>query len=265
MPAPGQPVQFGRYELLALLGEGAMAQVFRARQRGPMGFSKEMAVKRLRRGALRSDRKEMEALINEARIGGQLRHPNLVEIYGCEVVNGSLCITMEYVRGWTLDELLWRCAEVGASLPLQSVIDILRQLAVGLTSAHEAHDEKGQPLCLIHRDLKPQNIFLDAMGTVKIADFGLAKSSVSLYRTQGGEAKGSPLYMSPEQVSGGELDQRSDLFALGTIAIELVTGLWAFDGDNIPATFMKVMNVARIIRLTAVFFADITPSTPNLG
>jgi len=229
--------------LLELLGEGAMAQVFRARQRGPLGFSKEVAVKRLRRDALRRDRKEMEALINEARVGGQLRHPNLVEIYGCEVVSGSLCITMEYVRGWTLDEVLWRCAEAGISLPIATVIDVLRQLAQGLGSAHEARDEHGQPLSLIHRDLKPQNIFLDVMGSVKIADFGLAKSSVSLYRTQGGEAKGSPLYMSPEQVSGDALDQRSDLFALGTVAVELVTGLWAFEGSSIPTTFLKVMNV----------------------
>jgi serine/threonine protein kinase len=229
--------------LLELLGEGAMAQVFRARQRGPLGFSKEVAVKRLRRDALRRDRKEMEALINEARVGGQLRHPNLVEIYGCEVVSGSLCITMEYVRGWTLDQVLWRCTEAGRTLPTAAVIDVLRQVAQGLSSAHEARDENGQPLGLIHRDLKPQNIFLDVMGTVKIADFGLAKSSVSLYRTQDGEAKGSPLYMSPEQVSGDPLDQRSDLFALGTVAVELATGLWAFEGSSIPKTFMRVMNV----------------------
>jgi len=208
-----------------------------------MGFNKEVALKLLRRDAAPRQRNEMEALINEARVGGQLRHPNLVEIYGCEVVDGSLCIAMEYVQGWTLDEVLWRCTEVGLNLPLASVIDILRQLTAGLHSAHQACDENSVPLRLIHRDLKPQNIFLDLMGVVKIADFGLAKSSQSLHRTQGGEAKGSPLYMSPEQISGAELDQRSDLFALGTIGIELVTGLWAFEGETIPQTFQRVLAV----------------------
>ena len=243
LPTPDRPINFGRYELLEVLGSGAMAQVFRARQRGPMGFNKEVALKLLRRDAAPRQRTEMEALINEARVGGRLRHPNLVEIYGCEVVDGSLCIAMEYVKGWTLDEVLWRCVEVGQNLPNDSVIDILRQVAAGLHSAHQACDENSVPLQLIHRDLKPQNIFLDLMGVVKIADFGLAKSSQSLYQTQSGEAKGSPLYMSPEQINGTKLDQRSDLFALGTIGIELVTGLWAFEGETIPQTFQKVLAV----------------------
>jgi len=236
-------VPFGRYELLELLGEGAMAQVFRARQRGPLGFSKEVAVKRLRRDVAHRDRAELEALVNEARVGGRLKHPNLVEIYGCEVVNGSLCITMEYVRGWTLDQVLWRFSKVGATLPVDTVLDILRQLAQGLSSAHGARDEHGSPLGLVHRDLKPQNIFLDLLGGVKIADFGLAKSSVNLYRTQEDQAKGSPLYMSPEQVNGDPVDHRSDLFALGTVAIELATGRWAFDGKSIAETLARVLAV----------------------
>ncbi len=220
-----------------------MAQVFRARQRGPLGFSKEVAVKRLRRDVAGRDRTELEALVNEARVGGRLKHPNLVEVYGCEVVNGSLCITMEYVRGWTLDQVLWRFSEVGVTMPVETVIDVLRQLAQGLGSAHQARDEHGTPLGLVHRDLKPQNIFLDMLGGVKIADFGLAKSNVNLYRTQEDQAKGSPLYMSPEQVNGDPVDHRSDLFALGTIAIELVTGLWAFDGSSIAETLARVLAV----------------------
>jgi serine/threonine protein kinase len=122
-----------------------------------MGFNKEVALKLLRRDAAPRQRNEMEALINEARVGGRLRHPNLVENYGCEVVDGSLCITMEYVPGWTLDEVLWRCTEVEMNLPLASVIDILRQLAVGLKSAHQACDENSIPLRLIHRDRQLAN------------------------------------------------------------------------------------------------------------
>ncbi len=244
LPSEERPIPWGRYQLVELIGEGAMAQVFRARQSGPMGFSKEVALKRLRTAAKPRDRKEIEALVNEARLGGQLRHPNIVEIYGCDVHEGTFFLAMEYVRGWLLDDVLWRLLEAGEHLPPAAIVDILRQVAHGLAYAHEATDEAGAPMRLVHRDLKPQNIFLDRSGVVKIADFGLAKSTTNLYQTtDADETKGSPLYMSPEQIGGSTLDSRSDLFALGTITIELVTGLRAFEGSSIPNTLMKVLNV----------------------
>ncbi|MCP4873816.1 MAG: serine/threonine protein kinase [Proteobacteria bacterium] len=244
LPTEDRPIPFGRYQLLELVGEGAMAQVFRATQSGPMGFTKEVALKRLRTGAISRDRKEMEALVNEARLGGQLRHPNIVEIYGCDVHDGTFFLAMEYVRGWLLDDVLWRLIEADERLPPPAIIDILRQIAHGLTYAHEAVDTEGFPLRLVHRDLKPQNIFLDRTGVVKIADFGLAKSTAALYRTtDADETKGSPLYMSPEQIGGSAIDSRSDLFAFGTIIIEFCTGLRAFEGNSIPNTLMKVLNV----------------------
>jgi eukaryotic-like serine/threonine-protein kinase len=244
LPSEDNPVPFGRYQLVELVGEGAMAQVYRARQSGPMGFSKEVALKRLRQGALGRDRREIEALVNEARVGGQLRHPNLVEVYGCDVHDGAFFLAMEYIRGWLLDDVLWRVLESGEELPRGAVIDILRQIARGLAYAHEATNEIGEPLRLVHRDLKPQNIFLDRLGVVKIADFGLAKSTANLYRTTDtDETKGSPLYMSPEQIGGDSLDARSDLFALGSIATELVTGLRPFEGTSIPNTLMRVLEV----------------------
>jgi len=221
-----------------------MAQVYRARQSGPMGFTKEVALKRLRAGSLTRDRKEIESLVNEARLGGQLHHPNIVEIYGCDVVDGSFFLAMEFVRGWLLDDVLWRLIEADEFLPIPCVIDVLRQIVQGLTYAHEAVDDNGAPLNLVHRDLKPQNLFLNRSGTVKIADFGLAKSTANLYKTTDtDETKGSPLYMSPEQIGGESLDGRSDLFALGSIAIELVTGLRAFEGTSVPNTLMRVLHV----------------------
>ncbi len=242
-PSPDQPVPFGRYELLELVGEGAMAQVFRARQSGPMGFKKEVAIKRLRTGGLRRDRKELESLVNEARLGGQLRHPHLVEVYGCDVHDGTFFLAMEFVRGWTLDDVIWTFVEQGEELPLVAVLDVLRQLARGLSYAHAARDEEGRPMHLVHRDLKPQNIFLDRRGVVKVADFGLAKSTANLYQTTEADVtKGSPLYMSPEQVEGQVLDLRSDLFAVGSLAIELVTGLRAFEGTSIANTLRKVLD-----------------------
>ena len=244
LPTEENPIPFGRYQLVELVGEGAMAQVYRARQSGPMGFSKEVALKRLRKGALGRDRREIQALVNEARTGGQLRHPNVVEIYGCDVHDGAFFLAMEFVHGWLLDDVLWRILESDLEMPREAVVDILRQIARGLAYAHEATDETGQPLRLVHRDLKPQNVFLDRLGVVKIADFGLAKSTANLYRTTNNdETKGSPLYMSPEQIGGDTLDGRSDLFALGSIAVELVTGLRPFEGTSIPNTLMRVLEV----------------------
>ena len=243
LPSPDTPVPFGRYELLELVGEGAMAQVYRARQSGPMGFRKEVAIKRLRTGTLRRDRKELESLVNEARLGGQLRHPHVVEVYGCDVYDGTFFLAMEFVQGWTLDDVIWSFVEQGLDLPLVAVLDILRQLARGLSYAHGARDEEGQPMNLVHRDLKPQNIFLDQRGVVKIADFGLAKSTAALYQTTEADVtKGSPLYMSPEQVEGMALDRRSDLFAVGSLAIELVTGLRAFEGNSLANTLRRVLD-----------------------
>jgi serine/threonine-protein kinase len=160
------------------------------------------------------------------------------------VVDGSFFLAMEFVHGWLLDDVLWRLIEAGERLPPEAILDILRQIAQGLTYAHEATNENGRPPRLVHRDLKPQNIFLDRTGVIKIADFGLAKSTAALYRTtDADETKGSPLYMSPEQIGGSILDARSDLFALGTITIELCTGLRAFEGTSIANTLMKVLNV----------------------
>ena len=243
MPTEEDSIHFGSFELLELLGEGAMARVYRARQTGPMGFSKEVALKRLRKGAVGRDRREIEALVNEARLGGKLRHPNLVEVYGCEVVDGSFCLAMEFVNGWELDDVLWQlnCADV--RLPKEAVIDILRQLADGIDYAHAATDETGNPLRLVHRDLKPQNIFLDRRGVVKIADFGLAKSTANLYQTTESDVtRGSPLYMSPEQIEGKPLDGRSDLFAMGSIASELSTSVRPFEGNSIPNTLVKILS-----------------------
>ena len=243
LPTEASPLHFGSFELLELLGEGAMARVYRARQTGPMGFSKEVALKRLRKGAVGRDRREIEALVNEARLGGQLRHPGLVEVYGCEVVDGSFCLAMEYVKGWELDDVLWRLSSIDVSLPQPAVIDVLRQLADAIAYAHSATDGEGRSLRLVHRDLKPQNIFLDRRGRVKIADFGLAKSTANLYQTTEADVtRGSPLYMSPEQIEGQALDGRSDLFALGSIASELTTGIRPFEGNSIANTLAKVLN-----------------------
>lgn len=243
-PTAAAPIPFGRFELIELVGEGAMAQVFRARRKGPMGFAREVAIKRLRWAAQGPDQKLIDALINEARISGRLRHPGIVEVQEFDEVDGAYFIVMEYVQGLTLDKVIWRLAEAGQVLPEGAVIDIGRQIAAALAYAHEAVDDDGRSLALVHRDLKPQNLFLDRGGVVKIADFGLAKSTSNLHQTRSTEgAKGSPLYMSPEQIAGESVDARSDLFAVGTLLAELATGQRAFEGSSIPNTLLKVLQV----------------------
>ena len=231
-----------------------MAQVYRARRVGPVGFRKEVAIKRLRQAMIGRDDAMREALVNEARNGGLLRHPGIVEIYEFDRVGDEWYLAMEFVQGWTLDEVLWRAvsgdvppellAPGGGALSTPVVLDLVRQVAEALAHAHEATDEQGTPLRLVHRDLKPANVFLDHRGTIKLADFGLAKSRANVRQTTDADrTKGSPLYMSPEQVLGEVLDGRSDLFALGTLVVEMCTGRAPFEGDTVANTLLKVMGV----------------------
>ncbi|MCO4769405.1 MAG: serine/threonine protein kinase [Deltaproteobacteria bacterium] len=230
-----------------------MAQVFRARRIGPSGFRKEVAIKRLRPGTVGRDERMREALINEARNGGLLRHPGIVEIHEFDEVDDEWYLAMEFVDGWTLEEVLWRAAseelppqlrsDTGAAGLAQAVVlDIARQMAHALVHAHEARDEQGHPLGLVHRDLKPANVFLTRAGAAKLGDFGLAKSRANLRQTTDADrTKGSPLYMSPEQVSGEPVDGRSDLFAVGTIIVELCVGSTPFEGSTVANTLVRVM------------------------
>ena len=254
-PSPDAPVPFGRYELIELVGEGAMAQVYRARRVGPVGFRKEVAIKRLRQSALGQNEAMREALFNEARNGGLLRHPGIVEIYEFDAADDAWYLAMEFVDGWTLEDVLWRVASNDVPHPFISdsgapglsqrvVLDIARQIADALAHAHEATDEAGTPLRLVHRDLKPANVFIDRRGVVKLADFGLAKSRINVRQTTDADrTKGSPLYMSPEQVAGGNIDGRSDLFALGSLIVEMATGSAPFEGESVANTLKRVMDV----------------------
>ena len=236
------PVQFGRYRLLNLLGEGGMAKVFRAMLSGPMGFEKEVALKRID-SKLTEDERVVKALINEARLGGQLRHKNIVEIYEFNEVEGNYFMAMEYVDGWTLDAVLRSCRANGEKLPGSIVAEILISVCRGLEYAHTLVSKDGQPLNLVHRDLKPGNIIVSREGDVKIMDFGIAKADTNLYKTTAADVtKGTPIYMSPEQVTGGTLDQRSDLFSLGSILHELTTLQVPFVGDNLLAIMHAILN-----------------------
>ncbi len=250
---------FGNYLLTEVLGEGAMARVYRALRSGPMGFRKPVAIKQIR-PEVATSKKVVQALINEARLGGYLQHRNLVQIDEFDQVDGVYYIAMELVQGFSLAEILERSRDLELPLPPRIVADIGAQLCDGLAYAHSAVDENDQPMGLVHRDLKPSNVMVSHDGVVKIMDFGIAKAATNLFQTSVvGITKGTPVYMSPEQVRGEPLDRRSDLFAVGSILGELATGVVVFQDDKLHLTLQKVVN-ADIDELTAA----IQPRIPGL-
>ncbi|MCO4768544.1 MAG: protein kinase [Deltaproteobacteria bacterium] len=235
-------IPFGRYRLMCLLGEGGMAKVYRAVLSGPMGFEKDVALKRLD-PRLTEDERMVRSLINEARLGGQLRHKNIVEIYEFNSVQNHYFMAMEFVDGWTLDALLERARRQRIELPPSVIVEILAGICRGLHFAHTLSSRDGQPMNLVHRDLKPGNVIVSRGGDVKVLDFGIAKADSNLYKTTAADVtKGTPVYMSPEQVTGEKLDARSDLFSLGSIMVELVTLDVPFKGDNLLAIMHAVLN-----------------------
>jgi serine/threonine protein kinase len=235
----------GRYTLLDPIGEGGMAEVFRARLDGPMGFQKELAIKRIRDVVVQQHEDGVRSLINEARIGGRLKHPNIVEVYDLGDDDGAYYIAMELVDGATVGQLLRAAADARVSLPPNVIIDVMIQVCRGLTYAHSFKDRAGEDAPVVHRDLKPSNIMITRGGTVKIMDFGIAKSATNLFDTTStGVAKGTPLYMSPEQLRGMRpLPSCSDLFSLGTILYELVTGRLLFPGHTVPEIITRVLSM----------------------
>ena len=236
--------RLGRYTLLEPVGEGGMAEVFRARLDGPMGFQKTLAIKRIRDQVVRADEEHVRALINEARIGGKLRHPNIVEVYDLGEDEGAYYIAMEFVEGVNLSDIMRTAREHRVRVPPAVLLDIGIQVCKGLAYAHQIEGDDGEPLDLVHRDLKPSNIMVSLGGITKIMDFGIAKASSNLFETTAtGIAKGTPLYMSPEQLRGMRpLPSCSDLFSVGVLLTELATGKLLFAGRTIPEIITRVLN-----------------------
>ena len=237
--------RLGRYTLLDRIGEGGMAEVFRARLDGPMGFQKDLAIKRIRDTVVRQAEENVRSLINEARIGGRLKHPNIVEVYNLGEEEGAYYVAMELVDGPTLGAMLDAAKEAGIRLPGNVVVDVAMQVCRGLNFAHHFKGKNGEPAPVVHRDLKPSNVMISRTGAVKIMDYGIAKSASNLFNTTAsGIAKGTPLYMSPEQLRGMRpLPTCSDLFSLGSIIYEMVTGRLLFAGRTIPEIITRVLSL----------------------
>ncbi len=210
-----------RYEIVGRIASGGMAEIYLARMRTANGQEREVVLKRLL-PELQSDQEFVQMFYDEANIASQLRHPNVVHIYELGELDGSLFISMELLRGVNLRDLLARLHGRNAELPMPLAVRVCCSALDALDYAHAFSDRSGRKMNVVHRDVSPQNIIVTYDGTVKLVDFGVAKAEGRLHQTRAGLIKGKFAYMSPEQVSGGKVDGRSDLFALAEVFYELL-------------------------------------------
>src|SRR5712692_4483372 len=254
-------VPFGRYQLLKKIGSGGMGQVFLARTAGTQGFEKLIVIKRLL-PHLAEDEEFRDMFFDEARIAARLNHPNLIQIFDLGEEGGSYFLAMEYVAGEDLRRLERYASSQGRPVPLGLACRIVADAAAGLDYAHKARTSQGEPLGLVHRDVSPQNILVGFDGAVKLIDFGVVKALDRLQHTATGILKGKYPYMSPEQASGEEVDHRSDVFSLGIIFWELLTGARLFKGasDMVSIRLVRECQVA----LPSAFNGSIPPELDAL-
>jgi serine/threonine protein kinase len=230
---------FGRYELLKRLAGGGMGEVFLARQRGLDGFQKLLVIKTLL-PHLCDDDEFIAMFKDEARVSAQLIHPNICQVFEFDQVNDTYYMAMEYLRGEDLRRLWKACETRGTPLRVPLICRVIADAAAGLDFAHSLRNSAGEPYNIVHRDISPQNILVTFEGGVKIIDFGVAKAAGRAQHTRTGALKGKYSYMSPEQVAGGEIDGRSDIFALGIVLHELLTGRRLFKADSDVQTLARV-------------------------
>ena len=235
------PIPFGKYLLLERVNVGGMAEVFKAKAFGVEGFERILAIKRILPN-MADDDEFINMFVDEARIAVQLSHANVVQIYELGKYENQYYIAMEYVAGKDLRSVLDHVRAKKELLPLPASAFIVSKICEGLDYAHRKADPTGRPLNVIHRDVSPQNILVSYEGAVKITDFGIAKAEDRASKTQAGVLKGKFGYMSPEQVRGLEIDHRSDIFAVGILMYEMITGKRLFLGESDFSTLEKVRN-----------------------
>lgn len=219
-----------------------MAEVFKAKAVGVEGFERLLAVKRILPN-IAEDEEFITMFIDEAKIAVQLQHANIAQIFDLGKVDDSYFIAMEYVAGRDLRSIFDDMRRHKRTTPMPQVCYVVMQICEGLDYAHNKRDAQGRSLNLVHRDVSPQNVLIGYEGEVKLIDFGIAKAAGKASKTQAGILKGKFGYMSPEQVRGLPIDRRSDIFALGIILYEMLTGERLFIGESDFSTLEKVRNV----------------------
>ncbi|HEU5055804.1 MAG TPA: serine/threonine-protein kinase [Kofleriaceae bacterium] len=218
--------QIGRYDIVRRLAVGGMAEVYLARVRGQHGFARSVVLKRIRPELSRTGQFQ-RMFADEARVAAHLSHVNIAQVLDVGEENGESYLVMEYVDGRDVHALLADAG--GAGLPIHVAAAIAMGVAAGLDHAHRRRDADGRPLDIVHRDVSPSNVMVAFDGNVKLLDFGVAKAQGAREVTRAGTVKGKVEYMSPEQALGLAVDQRSDLFSLGTLLFELLVGARPYD------------------------------------
>jgi serine/threonine protein kinase len=231
-------VRFGSYLLHDRIGVGGMAEIFLATTPSPHGVDRELVIKRIL-PALSHDEQFVKMFVEEARLCVNLRHPNIVQVYDLGAVDHQYFIAMEYVHGRDLLKTLAACARRRIGFPTDLALYIVMEVLKGLDYAHNLRGQDGKPLGIIHRDVSPSNVLLSFDGRVKLADFGIAKATTR-ERTATGVLKGKFGYMAPEQVIGRPMDHRADVFAVGILLYELLTGHRLFAARNDIAVIERV-------------------------
>jgi serine/threonine protein kinase/tetratricopeptide (TPR) repeat protein len=256
---PAQGELFGRYRLLESLGEGGMAVVYRAVTEGPQGFSREVVVKRIREDLSR-DESFVRMLLAEAKLCALLKHPGIVQVHELGEVEGEYFIAMELVDGHDLSSVILRAQKIRHQPPVGVICYLVQQVAEALAYAHTLTDHEGRPLQIVHRDVSPSNVMVTPHGVVKLVDFGVARAMLGEGddRTRTGTLKGKIGYLSPEQADGLQIDQRSDIFALGIVFHELLTLQRLFRGEDDLKTL-------RLIRETEVLPPDRDDLAPEVS
>ncbi|MBF0105196.1 MAG: serine/threonine protein kinase [Deltaproteobacteria bacterium] len=251
-----EPRPFGKYFLTDLIAVGGMAEIYKAKTFGVDGFEKVLAIKKIL-SHYSADKDFITMLTNEAKLVVNLSHANIVQVYDLGRVGDDYFISMEHIDGINLKELLQKSKDIGEKLPHEIATYILSEVCKGLDYAHNKKNANGEPLKIVHRDISPQNILVSFDGGVKIVDFGIAKAAMNLSHTHNGILKGKVTYMSPEQAFGKPIDHRTDLFSLGIVFYELLTGKRLFTGES-------QMEVLKKIRNTKLTSDTLDPDIPEV-
>jgi serine/threonine protein kinase len=234
-----KPTIFGDLCLLERISVGGMAEVYRAKPFNTPNFESLLAVKRILPN-LAEDEEFISMFIDEAKTAIRLNHPNICQNYKLGKLGESRYIVMAYIAGQDVLTILKTLIRYGEVMEVAQAVYIAERIASALDHAHHALDEEGVPMDIVHRDVSPQNVLISYAGAVKLIDFGIAKVAKQQHETQVGILKGKFSYMSPEQMTGQEVDSRTDLFALGTVLHEMLTGRRLFHGDSDFATMERV-------------------------
>jgi len=246
------PATVGKYQVLERLAVGGMAELFKAKAAGEHGFEKLVVLKKIL-PHLAADPAFIQMFLDEARLTAQLDHPNIVHVFELGTDADTPYIAMQYVDGIDVLGLLRECARTQIRLPAHLAALIARDVLDALDYAHHALATDGQPLGLVHRDVSPGNVLVSRRGDVKLTDFGIARAAEQTHKTEAGMLKGKYGYMSPEQVSGAELDGRSDVFSLGIVLAEMAMArrLFSAPSDLDVLLMVRDANLERLEKYSA--------------